>query len=184
MKPENRQKSLLIAAGCVVGLYLLDTVVVSPLTESWKTRSAEIAKLRKDIEQGREMLKREKDTRDRWNEVRKNSLSFDVSQAQQELIGSFNKWSQDSRVTVTSTKPMWKHGVSERGSGDEYSLLECRVDAAGSMSTLARFLYEVERSPMALKIEGAEFTTRDNNGGQVALGLVVTGLRLKQLEGK
>ncbi len=179
MKPENRQKFLLIAAASIVGLYLLDSFVVSPLAASWKERSETIAKLRKDIAQGRTVIEREQSTRRKWGEMRKNTLGFEVSQAEQELLGAFNKWSQDSRVTVVSTKPQWKMGQSE-----DYSLLECRVDAVGSLSTVARFLYEVEHSPMALKIESAELSTRDNNGDQIALGLMVSGLRLKPLEAK
>lgn len=180
MKPEQRQKFLLIAAGCLVGFYLLDLLVVSPLTASWKARSETIAKLRKDIAEGRSIIEREKITRSRWNDMRKNTLAFDVSAAEQELLGAFNNWSQISRVTVTSTKPQWKRGTLSEDS----SLLECRVDAVGSLSTVARFLYEVEHSPMALKIESVEFSTRDNDGGQIALGLLVSGLRLKPMEGK
>jgi hypothetical protein len=180
MKPENRQKFLLIAAACIVGIYLLDLVVIGPLTASWKERSDEIAKLKADIEKGKGVIQNEQSIRRRWNEMRKNTLAFDVSAAEQELLGAFNNWAQNSRVTVTSTKPQWKRGTLS----EDYSLLECRVDAMGSMSTVARFLYEVEHSPMALKIESVELSTRDNSGGQIALGLLVSGLRLKPMEGK
>jgi hypothetical protein len=80
---------------------------------------------------------------------------------------------------VNSIKPQWK-----RGSSDDYSTLECRVDAAGTLQTLTRFLYEIEKSPLALKVESVEVTTRDNNGEQIALGILVSGLRLAPVEGK
>ena len=89
------------------------------------------------------------------------------------------KWSLDSRISVSSIKPQWKRGTSE-----DYSVLECRVDAAGSLGTLTRFLYEVENSPLALKVESVEITSRDNNGQQLALGLLVSGLRLAPMEAK
>ena len=76
-------------------------------------------------------------------------------------------------------KPQWK-----RGATDDYSLLECRVDASGSLAALARFVYEVEKSPMALKVEALELSSRDNDGQQLALGLLVSGLRLAPLERK
>ena len=58
------------------------------------------------------------------------------------------------------------------------------MDAAGSASSLTRFMYAVERSPLALKVESVEVSARDNNGSQLALALVVTGLRLTPLEAK
>jgi len=179
MKINNRQQLLAIAAIGVVIVFAFDKLVLTPLTASWKERSAAIRQLRKSINQGRMSLDREQVTRNRWNEMRKNTLPLNGSQAEQEVLKAFDKWSEESRISVTSIKPQWK-----RGATDDYSLLECRVDAAGSLPTLTRFLYEVEHSPMALKIESVEITTRDNNGQQIALGLLVSGLRLAPMEGK
>ena len=178
-KIDNRQQMLAIAAIAVVAYFVLDKVVISPMARSWKERSAMIAQLRNSIAQGRITLDREQITRKRWNDMRKNTLPTSGSEAEQAVLKAFDKWSQDSRISVTSIKPQWKRGAS-----DDYSLLECRVDAAGSLSTLTRFLYEVEHSPMALKVESVEMTARDNSGQQLGLGLLVSGLRLAPMEAK
>jgi len=179
MNLGNRQQLLALAAICVVGLFALDKLVIGPLSASWKVRSEAIAQLRKSIDQGRLVVGREQFTRKHWNEMRKNTLPVNASQAEQQVLRAFDKWSQDSRISVSSIKPQWKRGVS-----DDYSVIECRVDAAGSLSSLTKFLYEVERSPMALKVESVEIAARDNTGHQLALGLLVSGLRLVPLEGK
>jgi hypothetical protein len=179
MKPENRQKFLLIAAACVVGIYLLDTLVVEPLTASWVDRSKAIKKLRDDIENGKKVLARDAITRTKWGDYEKKALPEDPAVAENDLLGAFITWSKDSGVTITSTKPQWKHGATP-----EYSLLECHVDAEGSLPTITRFLYELEHSPMALRVESVELTSRDTEGGKVGLGLLVTGLRLKPMEEK
>jgi hypothetical protein len=176
---QNRQQWLAIAAGAVVALFALDKFVVTPLTRSWRQRNEAIAQLEKSITAGRLALDREQVTQRRWNDMRKNTLPANASQAEQEVLRAFDKWSQESRISVSSIKPQWK-----RGATDEYSVLECRVDAAGTLSTLTRFLYEVERSPMALRIESVEITARDSSGSQLALGLSVSGLRLTPLEGR
>jgi hypothetical protein len=179
MKPENRQKFLLIAAACVVGLFLLDSLVIQPLTKSWADRAKQIKNLREAIAKGKGVLAREDITRKSWSEKEKNALPEDPSVAENELLVAFNTWSQASGVTITSTKPQWKHGATP-----DYSLLECHVDAEGSLATVARFLYELEHSPMALKVESVEFTSRDTGGGKIGLGMLVTGLRLKPMEDK
>ena len=56
--------------------------------------------------------------------------------------------------------------------------LECRADASGSLSALTRFLYEIEKDPLALRIDSLEITARDNTGQQLSLNLQVSGLLL------
>jgi Tfp pilus assembly protein PilO len=63
-------------------------------------------------------------------------------------------------------------------------LLECRVDATGAYTSLGRFLFEVEKSPLALRLESIDLSSRDETGQKISLSLVVTGLRLAPLEGK
>ena len=88
------------------------------------------------------------------------------------MLRSFDRWSDASRVSITSVKPQWKHDA------DDYVTLECRVDAAGSMATVARFLYEIEKDPLALRVEAVEISARDNDGQQLTLGLQLSGLLL------
>jgi hypothetical protein len=62
--------------------------------------------------------------------------------------------------------------------------LGCRVEASGSLGTLSRFLYDVERGPVALRQDTVELTTHDNTGQQLTLGLEVNGLALAAKEKK
>jgi hypothetical protein len=107
------------------------------------------------------------------------ALDKDPAKAEQDLISAFDAWSRASNAELNSIKPQWK-----RGANSKYSLLECRVDASGSLATLTRFLYEVEKSPLALRIDSIELTARDDFGQKLTLGLLVSGLRLTPLEGK
>ena len=75
-------------------------------------------------------------------------------------------------MTVTSIKPLW------RRTADDFMTLECRVDASGSLSTLTRFLHEVESDPLALRVDSVELGSRDRTGAQLTLGLQVSGLVL------
>jgi hypothetical protein len=179
MKINPRQRLLAILAIAIVALFAVDRVVVTPLTKSWKDRSDHMAQLRKSIEKGNLLIQRESHTRKRWNEVRKSTLPVSASQAEKELLAAFEKWSSESRVSISSVRPQWKKGAS-----DDYSVLECRVDAAGTLPVLARFLYSIENSPMAVRTESVELTTRDNNGEQIALGLLISAVRLAPVDAK
>jgi hypothetical protein len=108
-----------------------------------------------------------------------NALPKDSAQAEQEVISAFDKWGRLSGTDLGSIKPQWKRGATDR-----YSLLECHIDATGNISALTRFLYEVEKSPLALRIDTLDLTSHDDVGQRLTLSLVVSGLRLEPLEAR
>lgn len=169
---KNRQQLLMALALGVVGIWAADNLVISPLIAAWNSRTKAIADLRKKVADGQQLLARERSLRDRWKVMQTNTLPAEVSVAEGRVLGAFDGWSRDSRVSVTSIKPQWKR------TADDFMVLECRVDAAGSLSTLTRFLYEVEADPLALKVDSVEIGSRDSTGGQLTLGLQVSGLVL------
>ncbi len=172
MNPQNRQRILLIAVAALGTLFLGDRLIVTPLFQSWKDRSSRIGELRKQVEQGGTLVGRDSIIRGRWESMSTNTLPSEASIAESRVLKAFDRWSQESRISLTSIKPQWKRG------SDDHALLECRVDAFGSLSTITRFLYEVEKDPLALKVDLLELSSRDNQGKQVTLGLLVSGLQL------
>ena len=176
MQIKNRQKFLAILA--IGGLVLLagDSLVVEPLIKSWKERETRIVELKKKIDQGSQTLGRQTSIRERLSRMRKNTFPSNTSQTENEMLKAFDRWSQESRISVSSIKPQWKQ------TEDDYTTLECRADASGNMEAISRFLYEVEKDPLALKVEAVEITAHDNDGQQLSLGLQVSGLLLTPQE--
>jgi Tfp pilus assembly protein PilO len=169
---KNRQQALAFAAIGLVALFAGDKILFSPLFRAWSARGEQIAKLRKQIYEGQHLIQREKNLRDLWNQWQANTLPNDTSAAEQQVFKAFDRWAQQSRVSVTSLTPQWKQDA------DEYMTLECRVDASGNMGALSQFLYNIEKDPMALQLESVEITARDKAGQQLALGLRISSLAL------
>jgi hypothetical protein len=109
-----------------------------------------------------------------WNgrATRISDLPNNTSAAEQKVFKAVDLWAQNSGVTITAITPQWKHD------SDDYMTFECRVDAAGDLGKLSRFLYSVERDPTALKLELVELGARDKEGQQLSLGLQLSGLVL------
>jgi hypothetical protein len=169
----DRQRWLVIAAGGLVALLVLDTILFTPLTRIWKEHSTEIATLRKKVTEGRALIQSGPQVERTWLEMQRNALPKDAAQAQGEAISALEGWARSANVQLDSQRWQWK-----RGGTDKYSLLEYRVDATGSLPTLSRFLYEMERSPMAFRVDSVDLAARDESGGRITLGLIITGLRL------
>jgi hypothetical protein len=184
---KQREKLLTLSAVLVIGLFAADKLVMTPLTTAWKARAERIGQLTKQIDHGQQLLSREKTIRNRWDFIRTNALSPNLSAAQNQVLKSVDRWAQDSRISFTSIKPQWK------SSTEDYMTLECQADAFGSLQSLARFLYAMEQAhpPMnpspsnarsayqlPLKIEDVQIATRDNEGQQLSLGVRFTSLVL------
>ncbi|HVY71579.1 MAG TPA: type 4a pilus biogenesis protein PilO [Verrucomicrobiae bacterium] len=174
--PQNRQQILTVVALAAVALWLGDRLLFTPLAKSWQDRSARIVELRKSIAQGKQLLANERTFRSRWEGMRTNTLPAEVSAAEERMVKPFYDWVQQSRVSITSIKPQWKR------TAEEYATLECQVDVTGSLSALAKFLYSVEKDPLGLKIESLQLTSKNDDGSQLSLGLLVTGLQLNSTE--
>jgi Tfp pilus assembly protein PilO len=171
VKIDNRQKLLSIAAGAVAAIYLGDLAIVGPLTNFWNDRAKEITNLRKQVKEGQLYQRRGPSLRADWEEMRKNALPNNSSAAPEMVTSAMQDWAQDSNATLNNTTPQWKEF-------EGYKTLVCRVDISGSMWNLSRFLHDIENSPMALKIESLDLSSKDNTGQTLTLSLNVSGLVL------
>jgi hypothetical protein len=176
MPIKNRRQLLIIGAIAAIALFAGDRLVLSPLLKVWSTRAARIADLHKDIARANSMVQREQlpnqSIRSRWEEMSHNTLPNNPSAAEQQVFKAIDLWAQNSGVAISAITPQWKHD------SDDYMTFECRVDAAGDLAKLSRFLYSVEEDPMALKLELVELGARDKEGQQLSLGLQLSALVL------
>ncbi|MGD0016563.1 MAG: type 4a pilus biogenesis protein PilO [Verrucomicrobiia bacterium] len=172
MRIEDRQKLLVILAIAGVALLAGDKLLITPLTGLWKEHARRISELRDNLDKGTALLAREQAIEDRWTSMQKSALPTDVSAAESKVLTAVERWTRASGITFTSIKPQWKQN------GDDYKTLECRVDATGDMESLARFVYELERDPLALRVEDLELSARDDGGQKLSLGVRFTGLVL------
>ena len=178
MPIKNRQQLLILAALAGLALLVGDSLILTPMGKAWKARAATIVELRQQVEKGDRLVKHEASYRMSWARMQTNTLPSNPSLAEQKVLQAFDKWSQDSRISVNSITPQWKRD------SDDFTTLQCRVDVTGTVGTLSRFLFAIEQDPMALKIESMEITSRDKEGAQLSMGLQLSGLVLNLPEEK
>jgi hypothetical protein len=172
MKIENRQQWLMALTIAVGVLYAADQVVIEPLFGWWKTRAKTVAELRTQVKNGRRLIQREAGLRSRWSQMRTNALPENHSLAEQQMLKAFDSWARESGADVTGITPQWN------SDSPDYLTLNCRLEAAGDLGTLSRLVYDLEKNPMALKLESVELSSRDATGQQLTLDLQISGLVL------
>lgn len=173
METKNREKMLLIVVGVCVGLYLLDLIVISPLCDSWSARQDKIKQLKTTIRDGLAMKDNAKSIEDQWNSMSSNTLPPNPTLAESMLFKSFQNWASSSQVILVGQRPQAKDSDDAAYSNEEW-----HADVTGSMSNIVNFLTSVEGSPLGLKVDSIELSSRDDQGAQLALGLTVSGLIL------
>jgi hypothetical protein len=171
MNLNRRQQLLGLAAITVLALLAGDRLLYSPLSRSWKARTLQVAELKKSVTRGTQLLERESSLRAKWSAMRTNMLSGEASAAENQMLKAFDRWSQESRVGVSSIRP-------QKRTVDDFDTMECRVEAFGSLPAICRFLYEIENDPLGIRVEAVELSARDTGGEQLTLGLQVSGLTL------
>jgi len=172
MKIENRQQFLVVLTIAAAALFVGVNFIIEPLGGWWSSRQKQIRELRVKVAEGRQIIKREDGIRRRWADMQTNALPANTSLAESQLLKAVDEWSRRSGAEVTSLMPQWKSGSTN------YLTLACRVETAGSLASLSKFLYDLEQGPMALRLDAIELGARDKEGDQLTLGVEINGLAL------
>ena len=178
MKIKNRQEFLVMLTVAAFALLVGVNFILEPLGGWWSARQTQIKELRTKVTEGQQLIRRESGIRSRWKEMSANALPANTSLAEQKLLTAVDGWSRSSGAEVTSLMPQWKNESTN------YLTLTCRVETAGNLGTLSRFLYDLERGPLALRLDSLELTARDKEGQQMTLSTEINGLALVQPEKK
>jgi hypothetical protein len=176
MKIQNRQQFLMVLTLSALALYVGNLLVYGPMKNWWQSRQDAVKQLRQEVSEGKMLVRREAVIRGEWDNMRTNALPNDASQAESQMLKSLANWSGDSRINVSSVTPQWQPDQGD--DQNNYSTLDCRVEASGDLETLSRFLYEIENDPVAVQLASVELTATDDRGQQLNLGLELSGLAL------
>ena len=178
MKIENRQQFLITLTIATVALYAGVNFIYGPLADWYAARSAQIKDLRARVAEGRSLLARDSAIQNHWNDMQANSLPAETSRAEQQLLKAVDEWSRNCGAEVTSLMPQWKNESTN------YMTLTCRVETSGDLGSLTRFLYEMEKGPMAIRLDTVELGAHDNTGQQMTMSVDIDGLALGAKENK
>lgn len=178
MKIKNRQEFLVVLTIAAAGLFVAVNFVFTPMQGWWSARQARVRDLRAKVAEGNQLIRREAGIRSHWDDMRANALPANTSAAEHQVLTALTGWSRDSGAEISSIMPQWKNDATN------YMTLDCRVETAGDLGALSKFIYDIEKGPMAVRLDSVELSSHDNNGQQMTLGLEINGLALIQNDKK
>lgn len=178
MNIKNRQSFLVVLTIAVAGLFVLVNFVFTPLQNWWTDRQTQIRQLRLKVSDGNSNIRNEQRIRSAWKDMQDNALPANPPQAEQQFLKALDGWARQSGAEITSIMPQWKNDSTN------YMTLGCRLEAGGDLSALSRFIYNIEKGPMMVRLDSVELSSHDNSGQQMTLGLEINGLALIQNDKK
>jgi hypothetical protein len=174
MKVENRQQLLIVLTAIAVALFIGNTVIFEPLAKWWSSRSDQVRAYKVKVQDGKAMIQREAIITNRWNGMRANALTNNPSAAAQQVINALDNWATSSGAEVNSILPQWNKDSTN------YMTYNCHVQASGTLGALSQFIYQIEKGPMAMKINTMELSAHDEFGRNFQLDLQISSLALLQ----
>jgi hypothetical protein len=172
VETKNREKLLLMATGAAVALWLLNLLVISPLIDSWHSRSDELDKLKTEIADGGRLIQRKSIIQERWDFMRANALNSNPTVAERQLFTAFDRWVRSGGVAKGSFR------AQLQDTDTNYTTVDCRTDVNGGIKNVSDFLKAMSKDPMADKLDSFVVTAKDDNGQLLTLDLNLSGLVL------
>jgi Tfp pilus assembly protein PilO len=172
MEIKNRQQFLVIMVIAAAALFVGVDFIYTPLSGWWSSRAAEIRDLRGRVHDGKMLIRRDVYIHNEWADMQTNALPANTSLAEQKVFTSFDDWARNSGTEITGIMPQWQNDETN------YMTLNCRIEATGDLGSLSKFMYAIENSPLALRVDSVELGAHDTAGQELTLGLQIDGLAL------
>ncbi len=168
MTLSRRERYIAAAALAAIVLLAADHYVLTPLLESRSRAGEEKLTVSAEIARATNLLAREKAMEAKWKGMVAGGLSSQSSDAESRILHALRDWAQSSGVGLTSVRP---ERVTQNGELQEESF---QAVGSGPMKAIVQFLFEVEQSPLPLRIKELQLGLRKQGVDDLSLQLRVS----------
>ena len=166
-----RERTLAIAVGALVGLWLVDAVAIEPALGWYRGVVRDGEQSARRVAEARVLVDRAPRIRDDWRSRHAAGLLDEEDQARYRLQETIATAARRAGVAIDSA------GGGQRvpaAHGTAYDTLRLSLSAQGSLTELLAFCADLEGAAMPLSIERGELAARDARKDQVDLALTVS----------
>jgi hypothetical protein len=164
---SKRERFIGMAAGALLGVFIVQWVIVGPLWERKTQLDARIAEAREQRERDDRQVETSKRAEKYWAEMSSRRLPRDGYEADQTL-NNLSDWAQDAGVSLSSVK-------SERTEKDkDFYKKTFRAAGSGSMTQIGRFLYRIQTASGAARISDLVLNSRKEGTDDLSISVGVT----------
>jgi hypothetical protein len=176
---SKRERVFLVVTVTVLGLFGLDSFVLTPLGRATSRLRAERETLEGDLLSSQNKLHKRKTLSRTWSVWIGSTLRKDPSEAERQILNAVRSWSRDAGITPASIQP---ERPTQRGDLRE---IRFQTSASGPFAALVRFLCYMEASEIPVRIQRLELRpAKGTSTEQLTLDLRFSTLYVAAERGK
>jgi hypothetical protein len=169
---SQREKYIAIATGGVLLLFLLYSVVLTPVMDGRGRIQSEKERLETKLAQAQRIFDRRDQLSEQWQGMKSGGLGVDPSDIESRVLNAVEQWSDDCGLPISTLKP-----DRDRGDGELREIF-FNLALAGDMEAVGRFLWEVENCELPIRITEFQLGSRGGDGSDLSLQIKLSALYL------
>jgi hypothetical protein len=156
-KLSPRERNIVIIVGAVVLLFLVDRYAWTPYTEARDQKAADLAAAQERQSKARHLLNDDKVNRRTFEQMIADGLKSDPSATESQMLHAIDDWARDARLSLPTVK-------RERMEQDkQFGRIVFRATGAGTMASIAKFLWDVQTSKLPTRIVDLQISSRQGS---------------------
>ncbi len=169
---SQRERIVALLALLVVGALVADALVVGPVLRRLRAVENHKQQLLAQLNEAQGLFERRRLMERKWKTMLSDGLQ-DEAEAESRLVRALDKWSQETRLALTSVKP--ERVASDKGLNE----MTFVVAGQGGMNAVARFLWQVETAELPVKVKDMQLgLASSETGDSMSLELRLSALYL------
>jgi hypothetical protein len=150
----KRQRYLALATVAVVVIFGLDRFMVGPLMAQKEQLDVSIAEQQQRLAAAQRTFTTSRRVSGQWNAMLAGGLKTDISEAESQILHAIREWAQGAGMALSSVKP-------ERIEREkDFQKITLRATGTGTMQQVSRFLWQLQASPIPVRITDLQINAR------------------------
>ena len=177
MSLSNRERVVVLLALLVVGAFLADRIVLSPLWARYQADAARADAAGQELHRVRQLLNRRPQLRAKWEQRVQAGLNEPVSRAESNLLNALEGWARQTSVSISAMRP--ERTTPKNG----LQVVQCRLTVVGRMRSLTEYCWHLENAAIPMKIERLQLSAGDATRDSATAQLQISTVCLAEKEG-
>jgi len=169
---SRREKYIAIITIVIIMILVADRYVATPFMDKMDQTAIEKQRLIVEMERAETLFERRSLMDRRWNDMVAGGLEGDAAKAESQVLHAIGNWSKENGLMLSSVKPDHKTGE------DELYEIVFQVAGTGTMNSVSRFLFQIEKSTLPIRLTDVQLGSREEDGNDLSLQLRLSALYL------
>ena len=174
---NKRERMLTVVIALLVGYFVVDRLLVVPLTARFAALDEQVVAARQRYEAARVLVDNAQVLRDRWQAYQQVGLAAEESVVRIRVQQNLTDWSRQAGFDLTTCT------ASRTIKGERFSEVHFIARGTGSLRSVVQLLASVHTSPFPLRILSCDLVSRDEKLDVLTLGLTVSTICMPEANG-